>query len=52
VAADQAHMEELFRRQGAWADQQKRSMEFTNDRFEHLVKILQQVSKYATSLYV
>ena len=29
-----AHLEKIFSKSTAWAHEQKRSMEFTNDRFE------------------
>ena len=35
-----AHLEKMFSKSTAWAHEQKRSMEFTNDRFEHLVVVI------------
>ena len=35
-----AHLEAVFAKQGAWADEQRRSMGFTNDRLEHLVVVV------------
>ena len=35
-----AHLDLMFSKSTAWAHEQKRSMEFTNDRFEHLVVVI------------
>ena len=37
-----AEVKALFKAQGAWAHAQQKDMEFTNDRFEHLVYIFRQ----------